>query len=102
MVSDSLNTKNQPESLSSIFQWMPTCALIIDKNGIIVEVNEQAIRFFKASTQEDFIFDKQNIKNMIIDYQRANELIDSIKKTRQSLTKKFCFVVSTKPLRAST
>lgn len=82
MVSDSLNTKNQPESLSSIFQWMPTCALIIDKNGIIVEVNEQAIRFFKASTQEDFIFDKQNIKNMIIDYQRANELIDSIKKNK--------------------
>ena len=82
MVSDSLNTKNQPESLSSIFQWMPTCALIIDKNGIIVEVNEQAIRFFKASTQEDFIFDKQNIKNMIIDYQRANELIDNIKKNK--------------------
>lgn len=61
---------------------MPTCAVIIDKNGIIIEVNEQAILFFKASTQEDFIFDKQNIKNMIIDYHRANEVIESIKKNK--------------------
>jgi len=81
MISDTLDIKlAHQHSLSSIFQWMPTCALVIDTNGNIQEVNQQAIEFFKASTKEDFIFDKQNIKNMVIDPQRSIEFISNFNK----------------------
>ena len=79
MYPDTNSTNNQP--LSSIFQWMPTCALVIDLHGIIQEINQKAIHFFRATTKEDFIFDKQNIKNMIIDSHRATDLIKSISKS---------------------
>ncbi|MDD5185308.1 MAG: PAS domain-containing protein [Paludibacter sp.] len=84
MISDQLDNKL---SHQSIFQWMPTCALVIDAKGNIQEVNHQAIQFFKASTKEDFIFDKQNIKNMIIDFRRATELIDLINKNKELINK---------------
>jgi len=87
MTSDTLDSKTHQLSLSSIFFWMPVCALIIDKNGNIREINQQAIEFFKASTKEDFIFDKQNVKNMIIDSQRAVELIEEICKAKALINK---------------
>lgn len=88
MTSDNLDSKLiQQRSLSSIFQWMPSCALIIDNNGIILEVNQQAIRFFRASTKEDFIFDKQNIKNMVIDSQRTVDLIKIISKNTELISR---------------
>jgi hypothetical protein len=80
MTSDKFDSKL---SHQSIFQWMPTCALVIDAIGNILEVNQQAIQFFKASTKEDFIFDKQNIKNMIIDFRRALELIELINRNTE-------------------
>jgi hypothetical protein len=94
MTSDTFDPITDLHSATSIFKWMPTCALIIDKNGIILEVNEMAISFFKASTQADFIFDKENIKNMILDTHRANELINSAIKgnkiiNREILLRKF-------------
>lgn len=94
MTSDTFELINHLQSATSIFKWMPTCALIIDKNGIILDVNDMAISFFKASTQADFIFDKQNFKNMILDAHRANELIDSLRKgnnviDREILLRKF-------------
>ncbi|MDR3653864.1 MAG: hypothetical protein P4L34_12955 [Paludibacter sp.] len=86
MTSDSLDNKlPHQHSLSTIFQWMPSCALVIDLNGVIHEVNQQAIEFFRATTKEDFIFDKQNIKNIIIDSQRAVDLIKLISKTKESI-----------------
>lgn len=79
MTSDTLDSKlTHQHSLSSMFQWMPTCALIIDTNGIIQEVNQQAIKFFRASTKEDFIFDKQNINNIVLGSQRGMDLINII------------------------
>jgi len=88
MTSDTLFPKfTFQQSLSSIFQWMPTCALIIDINGNIQEVNRLAIQFFRASTKEDFIFDKQNIKNMVIDRHRAVELIDLICRNTEPVNK---------------
>lgn len=85
MTSDNINAK--PDSLSSIFEWMPCCALIVDTNGIIQEVNQNAVRFFRAETKEDFIFDKQNIVNMIIDSHRGNELIKFISKSTETVNK---------------
>jgi len=88
MTSDNLNSKLiYQQSLSSIFQWMPTCAMVIDTNGIILEVNQQAIRFFRASTKEDFIFDKQNIRNMVIDSQRTVDLIKIISKNTELISR---------------
>jgi len=82
MTSDNFDINQVPKlPISSIFEWMPTCALVINLNGIIQEVNQKTIQFFRATTKEDFIFDKQNIKNMIIDSSRANELIKSISKS---------------------
>jgi len=82
MTSDSLDIKSTYlQTLSSIFQWMPTCAFIIDTKGLIQEINQQAIHFFKAETKEDFIFDKQNINNLILDSHRSKELINLIKKS---------------------
>jgi nitrogen-specific signal transduction histidine kinase len=78
MTSDSINAHKS--SMASIFEWMPTCAMVIDTNGIIQEVNQKAIQFFRATTKEDFIFDKQNIVNMIVDSHRASELIKLIRK----------------------
>jgi len=79
MTSD--NFENKPtyqQLMTTIFDWLPVCALVIDPNGIIHEVNQQAIHFFRATTKEDFIFDKQNIRNMIIDSHRAIEMIKLI------------------------
>jgi hypothetical protein len=108
MTSDNLDSKsNHPRSLSSIFQWMPTCAMVIDTNGVIFEVNQQAIQFFKASTKEDFIFDKQNIKNMVIDSQRTIDLIKVISKnteliSREILLRRFDKTIASVDITANT
>src|ERR1035437_1335828 len=87
MTSDKLDSKLPPHQqlLSSIFQWRPSCALVIDTNGIIHEINQQAIQYFRASTKEDFIFDKQNVKNIIVDSHRATELIKLISKSKEPI-----------------
>lgn len=88
MIFDKIDSKLTPkQSLLSVFEWMTTCAMVIDSNGIIQEVNQKAIQFFKASTKEDFIFDKQNIKNIIIDSHRAVELIKIISKNTESVNR---------------
>ena len=75
---------NASLSMQSVFEWMPICALVIDSNGLIQEVNQKAIQFFGANTKEDFIFDKQNITNMIVDRPQALEFIKSISKKQGS------------------
>ncbi|MFT3751908.1 MAG: PAS domain-containing protein [Paludibacter sp.] len=69
---------NTKTSLTTIFEWMPVCSLIVDKHGIIQDINQKAVEFFRAATKEDFIFDKENISNMIVDSQHANELLRMI------------------------
>jgi len=82
MTSDNFdNMPTYQQLMSTIFNWLPAPALVIDPNGLIREVNEQAIQFFRATTKEDFIFDKQNIRNLIIDSHRAIELIKLICKS---------------------
>jgi hypothetical protein len=78
--------KHRPD-LAPIFDWMPVCSLIVDSHGIIMDVNQKAIQFFRATTKEDFIFDKQNLANMIVDSQRANELFRQIYKSSESINK---------------
>lgn len=90
---NSNSSQSHQVSLTSVFEWMPTCAMVIDIHGIIHELNQKAIQFFKAATKEDFIFDKQNIRNMIVDSHRATELIKSITKnetfTKEILLRRF-------------
>jgi len=88
MASDSSEQNmTHANALSSMFDWMPTCALVIDSNGIIQEVNQKAIQFFRATTKEDFIFDKQNLINMIVDSHRAHELIKQIVRSSEPVNK---------------
>lgn len=78
-------TSDSPENncanklhLATVFEWMPVCALVIDLNGTIQDINQNAIHFFRATTKEDFIFDMENIKSSIIDPTQISELIKSI------------------------
>ena len=85
------NTTNHKSEMSTVFEWMPVCALIIDSHGIIQEVNQQAIQFFRATTKEDFIFDKQQLSNMIIDSHGAFELIRLVCKSSEPVSKEILF-----------
>lgn len=88
MTSENLEIQsNANPSMQSIFEWMPTCTLVIDSNGLIQEVNQKAIEFFGANTKEDFIFDKQNITNMIVDRAQALEFIKTACKSNEPLSK---------------
>jgi len=92
MVTESSDiTTHHKSDLASIFEWMPVCSLIVDSYGIIQEVNQKAIQFFRATTKEDFIFDKQNLSNMIIDSHRTMELIRQICKSDEPVNKEILF-----------
>ena len=77
--------------LSAVFDWMPVCAIITDAHGFIQEVNQQTVTFFRASTKEDFIFDKQNLANLTIDSNRIKELLLSAGKTNNTTSKELFF-----------
>lgn len=83
--------QNVLHSLSAVFDWMPVCAIITDANGLIQEVNQQTVSFFRASTKEDFIFDKQNLANLTIDSNRIKELLLSARKTNNTASKELFF-----------
>lgn len=87
LTEDSDIIENHRSDLATIFDWMPVCSLIVDSHGIIMDVNEKAIQFFRATTKEDFIFDKQNLSNMIIDSHRASELFRLTSKSPESVNK---------------
>lgn len=79
------------QSLTAVFDWMPVCAIITDVHGLIQEVNQQTVNFFRASTKEDFIFDKQNLTNLTIDGSRIKELLSNSKKTGKTVSKELFF-----------
>lgn len=88
MDTENFNVKPTTEQfLGTVFKWMPVCALVIDVNGFIQEVNVAAIDFFRASTKEDFIFDKQIFKNMAVDGHQVIELIKSIQSSSLPIRK---------------
>ena len=92
MIAENSDTTIQRKSdLETIFEWMPVCSLIVDLYGIIQEVNQKAIQFFRATTKEDFIFDKQNLSNMIIDSQHTMELIRLVCKSPEPVSKEILF-----------
>ena len=89
MTSDKLDTRlTYQKSILSMFEWMATCAMIIDPHGIILDVNQQALEFFRTSTKEDFIFDKQQIKNLAIDARQTTDLIEKIKANKDLINRK--------------
>lgn len=92
MVTESSDiTTHHKSDLATIFEWMPACSLIVDPHGIIQDVNQKAIQFFRATTKEDFIFDKQNLSNMIIDSHRTMELIRQICSSNEPVNKEILF-----------
>lgn len=84
---NSENIVNHRSDLATIFEWMPVCSLIIDSYGIIQDVNQKAIQFFRATTKEDFIFDKQNITNIAVDRAQTLEFIKTAIKSTEVLNK---------------
>jgi len=89
MTPDQIDKKaSYQKSFLSMFDWMATCAMIIDSNGFILDVNQQALEFFKTSTKEDFIFDKQQIKNLAIDARQTIDLIEKIKANKDLINRK--------------
>jgi len=71
---------------SNLFQWMPTSALIIDRNGNIQEVNQQALKFFGKLSQDTFLKNYQ-FSSLVINLSRSIELIEEICSSKNVITK---------------
>jgi len=73
--------------ISSIFEWMPTCTLIIDKEVRMIEINPQALLFFNTQAKTIF-FDRNKTNNVFIDNQIINDIIGEILNTGAVIKRK--------------
>lgn len=73
--------------ISSIFEWMPTCSVIIDKELKILDANQQALLFFKAKSKSDF-FDICKSNSLFIDNQLFIQIIREILNSKSVVRKK--------------
>lgn len=71
-----LHTISQQE-LPSIFEWIPTCLLVIDRQVNIVDVNSRALLFFKSETKDSF-FESIKKFDIFVDIQYLLEIINQI------------------------
>lgn len=77
MLSNNSNNDKFQQEISSIFEWMPTCSVIIDQEVNVLDVNQQALLFFKALSKNTF-FDLCKIHSLFIDNQIVIEIIKEI------------------------
>lgn len=75
------------QKMSELFQWMPISALIVDVEGTIVDVNQQALNFFGTQSCETFM-KKNHFSSLVIDLSRSMELLIEISSKKEVLTKK--------------
>ena len=73
--------------MTSMFEWMPTCSLIMDVNAKILDVNQQALQFFKTETKELF-FESFKIQGVFIDLLIVESLIQEILMHKKLLQRK--------------
>lgn len=66
---------------------MPTCSLVLDTNAKILDVNQQALLFFKAETKELF-FERLKTQTVFIDLVIVEEIIELVLLCKQLVNKK--------------
>lgn len=85
------HSSSSHSQLIAIFEWIPVCVILCDSYGFIEHINTKSVQFFKANTKEDFIFDKQQLTNHVLDQARLKELIRSADKHREPQVSKIFF-----------
>jgi len=73
--------------MTSIFEWMPTCSLVLDTNAKILDINQQALIFFKTETKELF-FEKLKSQNVFVDLMMVEEIIQVVLMSKELVNKK--------------
>ena len=73
--------------MKSLFEWMPTCSLILDLNANILDINQQALLFFKTGTKELFV-ESFKIKGVFIDLQIVEGMIHEVLKHKKLVHRK--------------
>lgn len=66
---------------------MPTCSVIIDQEVKVLDINQQALLFFKAQTKKDF-FDHCKIHSLFVDNQIVFEIINELFNTKTVVKRK--------------
>ncbi|MDP4240572.1 MAG: hypothetical protein Q8904_13990 [Bacteroidota bacterium] len=78
------------QHLNSVLQLLPTSALIIDLKGNIHAINQQAIQFFRGTSQAVW-FENATIGSLVLDLQRSLDLIEEISLKKEFTEKKILF-----------
>jgi len=81
VISNKSNNAIFQQELSSIFEWMPTCTLIVDKYGTILDANQQALLFFKTETKKTLI-EFSNNNSIFVDELILLEILNEISDTK--------------------
>lgn len=74
LLRNAIPTQEIKLKLNTIFQWMPSCAIIIDTVGNLIDANSQALKFLGTSIFHTFT-EKRNFNQIAIDFPRAMEMI---------------------------
>jgi len=77
----------KPAQMEFLFQWMPTCGMVIDKSGNIIEINKLALQFFKFQGESDS-GEKRHISEIIIDIPQTMEFVSELFKGKKNLVRK--------------
>ncbi len=88
----SLNTDNPDHKhlLETIFQWMPSNAIIIDTDGNIVETNQQAATFLRA-INTDTLRENYTLNDITIEFPRILEIIHALIHDKTNPVRKVLF-----------
>lgn len=87
MLSNTLNKPDYQAKMTSMFEWMPTCTLVLDKSANILDLNQQALLFFKTETKELF-FEKLKVISVFVDLLMIEKLIQETSKCNGFVSKK--------------
>ena len=78
------------QQIETIFQWMPSCGVVIDKNGNILDYNKRALDFFRIMGESDSQ-ETSHIGGIVIDLPQAMGFISELLKGRELNGKKMLF-----------
>jgi hypothetical protein len=84
---DTTNNLDYKAKMTTMFEWMPTCSMVLDTNANILDVNQQALLFFKSETKELF-FEKLKIQTVFLDLLIVEEIIQQITMQKKLVNKK--------------
>jgi hypothetical protein len=82
---------NETDSTSdALFQWLPMCGITVDLKGNILEMNDEAKKFFGVSTESrptDFL----HIHSVFVETSQANDFQLELKQSRELIVTKLLF-----------